>query len=94
MKDDLQEKIRKNYSIVNLAISSESGTHWIAYIKKNNTGMYFDSYRNLISPSALEKYFHSDDSLITIKYSQDKYQRDNATNCGQLCLNFLYNGCN
>jgi hypothetical protein len=95
MQDALPVKIRRNEcGIVNLDISSGPGTHWTAYVKKNKTILYFDSYGNLRPPNAVTKYFYSDGSLNTIKYNHDKFQRDNAINCGHLCLKFLYNLCN
>lgn len=95
MKDNLPEKIRKKEcGIVNLDSSSGPGTHWTAYVKKNDTIVYFDSYGNLRPPIALTKYFISDGSFNMVKYNHDKFQHDNAHNCGHLFLEFLYNICN
>lgn len=94
MRDTLPLKIRKNEcGIVNLDISSGPGTHWTAYMKKNNSIIYFDSYGNLRPPTDLKKYFFSDGSFNKIKYNHDNVQSYNSINCGHLCLKFLYNLC-
>lgn len=94
MKDNLPSKIKRNEcGIVNLDKSSGKGTHWTAFVKKNNNIFYFDSYGNLRPPPILINYFLSDGSLNKIQYNHDKFQKDGSIDCGHLSLNFLYNMC-
>ena len=39
--------------IVNLDDATGPGTHWVAYAKKNNRVVYFDSFNNLRLPKEL-----------------------------------------
>jgi len=47
----------RNESIVNLDNTTGPGTHWVAYAKRNNRVVYFDSFGNLRSPKELVRYF-------------------------------------
>lgn len=92
MRDKLPKKINKNESgIVNLDNYNGDGTHWTAYIKKGKNIIYFDSYGNLRPPAELITFFHSDNHKNVVNYNYENYQTFNKTNCGQLCLKFLYN---
>lgn len=92
MRDKLPKRIKKNESgIVNLDDYNGDGTHWTAYIKKGKNIIYFDSYGNLRPPVELITYFYSDKNRNDVNYNYNKYQNFNKTNCGQLCLKFLYN---
>jgi hypothetical protein len=92
MRNKLPKKIKSVESgIINLDDSKGVGTHWTAYIKKKNQIIYFDSYGNLRPPTELITYFLSDKNNNVINYNYHKYQTFDATNCGQLCLKFLYN---
>lgn len=94
MRNTLPVKIRKNEcGIINLDISSGPGTHWTAYVKKNNSIIYFDSYGNLRPPNEVITYFFSDGSLNKVNYNHDQMQTYNSNNCGHLCIKFLYNVC-
>jgi len=92
MRNKLPKKIKKNETgIINLDNESGEGTHWTAYVKKRKNIIYFDSFGNLKPPKESISYFLSDDSKNIIKYNYNKYQSFNTTNCGQLCLQFIYN---
>lgn len=92
MRNKLPKKIKENErGIVNLDDSTNKGTHWICYAKKGNSITYFDSYGNLKPPMELVKYFKSDGRKNDIKYNYSRYQTDKQINCGQLCVEFLYN---
>lgn len=94
MRNNLPVKIR-NYEcgIINLDSQSGKGTHWTAYVKKHDSVVYFDSFGNLRPPKEVVKYFNNGDVCvkISIYYNHDPFQKYNEINCGQLCLNFLYN---
>lgn len=76
--------------IINLDNNSGVGTHWTAYIKHNKTINYFDSYGNLRPPNEVISYFLSDGSRNKIVYNYDSYQSYDTSDCGHLCLQFLY----
>jgi len=80
--------IRRNESgIVNLDNATGPGTHWVAYAKRDNHVIYFDSFGNLQPPKELVRYFGN--GVTKIEYNRTSYQTYNQSNCGQLCLQFL-----
>lgn len=89
MRDTLpKSSFCKESAIVNLDSNKNSGTHWVAYIKNGSIVNYFDSFGSLKPPRELVKHFGSN---VKIFYNNDSYQKYNETNCGHLCLKFLYN---
>lgn len=74
-------------AVVNLDSSKNNGTHWVAYIKKNNVVEYFDSFGNLKPPKELVKYLGG--KKVEIFYNNNQYQNYDQINCGHLCLKFL-----
>lgn len=88
MKNMLPYKPYKNESgIVNLDDDSGSGTHWVAYKKRNSNVDYFDSFGNLRPPKEVVDYFRGS----KIRYNYERHQKYNTYNCGHLCIKFLYN---
>jgi len=81
--------IRQNENgIVNLDDAKGPGTHWVAYAKRDNHVIYFDSFGNLRPPKELVRYFGN--GVTKIEYNRTHYQTYNQRNvCGQLCLQFL-----
>ncbi|KYQ50678.1 hypothetical protein ALC60_10221 [Trachymyrmex zeteki] len=80
------EGVHRNESgIVNLDNAKGPGTHWVAYAKRGNRAIYFDSFGNLRPPKELERYLVNS----VIEYNRTHYQRYNQSNCGQQCLQFL-----
>lgn len=92
MRDNLPKRINTiiERGIINLDSSANIGTHWTAYVKKNKSVFYYDSYGNLKPPSEIVDYFNSA-GKVKIHYNYDTHQRFHSSNCGQLSLNFLYN---
>jgi len=79
--------IRRNENgIVNLDNFEGPGTHWVAYAKRGDRVVYFDSFGNLRPPKELVKYFGN---VSKIEYNHTSYQNYNQSICGQLCLRFL-----
>lgn len=74
-------------AIVNLDESKGSGTHWVAYRKRDREVVYFNSFGNLQPPFELMSYLNVD----TVKYNSNRFQDFNSYNCGHLCLQFLSN---
>lgn len=80
--------IRLNESgIVNLDSADGPGTHWVAYAKRGNRVVYFDSFGNLQPPKELVQYFGK--FVTKIEFNRTSYQNYNQSICGQLCLQFL-----
>ena len=76
---------RNESGIVNLDNAEGSGTHWVAYAKRGDRAIYFDSFGNLRPPKELVQYL----DVKRIEYNHTPYQRYDQSNCGQLCLRFL-----
>ena len=86
MRDTLPGKSRKNESaIVNLDISTNSGTHWVAYVKKDNIIRYYDSF-GVSPPSELLRYWGR---KCTVLANHEQDQRLDQVICGHLCLKFI-----
>lgn len=91
MRNELPKKINNiEYGIINLDDSKGEGSHWTAYVKQGKMIKYFDSFGNLRPPMELISYFYSDGKNNLVKYNHNRYQKYDKTNCGQLCLQFLY----
>ena len=71
--------------IINLDNAKGPGTHWVAYAKRGNCAMYFDSFGNLRPPNELVRYLN----VMKIEYNHTSYQTYDQSICGQLCLQFL-----
>lgn len=72
-------------AIVNLDDATGPGTHWVAYKKKGNDVIYFDSFGDLQPPLDLMIYLGVD----SVKYNYERYQDFDTFYCGHLCLKFL-----
>lgn len=94
MRDELllSEKRPWRYEtgIVNLDDTRGAGTHWVAYVKKDQHCEYFDSYGDLRPPQEVIDYMGHD---VTIIYNYNDIQKGRKYNCGHLCLRFLSNVC-
>lgn len=75
-------------AIVNLDDASGPGTNWVAYRKRGNDVVYFDSFGDLQPPLDLLLYL----SVDRVKYNPQRYQDFGTYNCGHLCLQFLSGG--
>ena len=72
-------------AIINLDDVSGPGTHWVAYRKRGNNFVYFDSFGDQQPPLDLMLYLDVDE----VKYNHERYQDFNTYVCGHLCLQFL-----
>jgi len=87
MRNALPREIRRNEcGIVNLDDAIRSGMHWIAYAKRGNRAMYFDSFGNLRPPIEIARYLGNN---TTVMYNRENLQTYDQNICGQLCLRFL-----
>ena len=71
--------------IINLDNAKGPGTHWVAYAKRGNRAMYFDSFGNLRPPKEVVRLLN----VPKIQYNRTPLQTFNQNICGQLCLQFL-----
>lgn len=94
MRDTLPTSgVRQNESgIVNLDDTEGPGTHWVAYAKRDDRVVYFDSFGNLQPPRELTRYLRKKKKKIVVKieYNRTSRQRYDQSNCGKLCLQFLH----
>lgn len=74
-------------AILNLDISINDGTHWVAYVKVKKYAQYFDSY-GLKPPMELINYLTMKTILF---YNYENCQKNNPYNCGHLSIKFLNN---
>ena len=70
-------------SIVNLADSSNKGTHWIGMKFVNNKLFYFDSYGIEFIPDIIKKQYKE---IITNIY---RIQSIDSNQCGRYCILFI-----
>lgn len=86
MRDTLNARPLPNESVIlNLDSAEGRGTHWVCFVKREDTAIYFDPYGNLPPPLEVMKYLHN----CKILYNRDRVQNTNW-NCGHLCVEFLY----
>ena len=88
-KSDLKDiKIKKNMNvIVNLQSNTANakGTHWTAFIKRNNTTLFFDSF-GAISPVEVIKYSKPYKKAYNYYILQDL----SSDRCGSFCFALLH----
>ena len=85
MRDEIIGKPKTNEcGIINTDLSSGNGFHYVAYFKKGNDKIYFDSYgiKPLIE---IQRYLKS-----PILYRTFRIQQPDETSCGKYCLYVLY----
>jgi len=66
---------------MNLDDATESGNYWVAYAKRNNCIVYFDSFGNL-PPKELVQYFGKD---VAIEYNCTSYETYDQSFCSYAC---------
>lgn len=87
-KDKLEkEPIQEGSYIINLANSTDPGTHWVGLYMKNRQAYYFDSFA-IVPPKAVMRFIER----YTSNYYSNNQQIQNINSgyCGQYVLLFLY----
>lgn len=88
MRNDFPSRCRKHEcGVINLDDKDGIGTHWVAYYRKKNLCIYFDSFGNLQPPLEFFDYIGKN---CTVCFNYKVFQRFDTVNCGHLCLQFLY----
>ena len=82
-KDNVPILKNNQSTIVNLADSNKTGTHWIAMKFINNKLFYFDSYGIPFIPDIIKKQYNK---IITNIY---RIQSIDSNECGKFCIMFI-----
>ena len=90
MRDTLpQQAYKSECGIVNLNISKQEGSHWVAYLINGSKRIYFDSFGQ-VTPNELQKYLKTkaewNRNLQVILGNTDIVKHLNTHVCGHLCL--------
>ena len=91
MKDTLPSAPHVNEAgIVNFNTLSEPGSHWVAYYKKGDKRIYFDSYGQ-VTLYEIQKYLKKANEMDkqVIQRNTDIVQIPGTNTCGHLCLYIL-----
>jgi len=77
-------------AVINLDAVEGEGTHFVAYAKRGRNVKYFDSF-GLQPPPEFFDYLSraATNTAFDVKYNQSQVQRNEASDCGRLCLSFL-----
>jgi len=78
---------RNESDIVNLDDATGPGTHWVAYAKRNNRVVYFNSFGNLRPPKELVQYFGNDDRVQSHVLSDVRSELLDRCICSFYCIN-------
>ena len=84
------EKIGLDESgIVNLAASTDKGSHWVSYYRKGDERIYFDSYGG-ITPIQIQRYLKTNaqfkNNKKCIERQTYQIQQYNTVVCGEMSL--------
>ena len=82
-KDNVPILKNNQSTIVNLADSNKTGTHWVAMKFINNKLFYFDSYGIPFIPDIIKKQYNK---IITNIY---RIQSIDSNECGKFCTLFI-----
>jgi len=74
---------RNESGIMNPDNAEGSGIHCMAYAKRRNRAIYFDSFGSLRLPKELVQYLEN--NVTHIEYNCTPHQRYDQSNCDQLC---------
>ena len=94
MRDQLKRPLQNiECGIMNFNKSTQPGTHWVCWIKKNKSRIYFDSFgqhvlRELIK--YLKTTHEFKEKIPCIKRNVVIVQHINTSECGAICLYVLY----
>ena len=90
MRDQLPKTIKPiECGVMNFNTHDQVGSHWVCYVKKGKTRIYFDSFGQ-ITPLEMQKYLKSklefQNGTPVIERNTGILQRFNTNICGHLCL--------
>lgn len=79
-KDTLDDNLQYGFYIINLDISTNKGTHWVAYYRNKIMNVYFDSFG--MPPLDIL-------NIKPIVMNSEQIQNENSIMCGQYCIAFI-----
>ena len=84
MKDELPQKLKKGFYIVNLASEKDNsrGTHWTSFYYNSKCSYYFDPY-GFVSPIEVER------KINPYIYNDIDIQSYSSSACGWFCIAFI-----
>lgn len=85
--DKIPKLKNRQYCIVNLDASDESGSHWIALARNKDKTYFYDSFgrpNKIILPS-----LNKSGNGSVLNTEDDREQGFKESNCGQRCIAFL-----
>ena len=90
MRDELPKYVESTEcGIMNFNTHDQFGSHWVCYLKKGSTRIYFDSFGQ-ITPLELQKYLKTtmelQNGIPVIERNTGIVQKPNTKICGHLCL--------
>ena len=90
MRDELPKEVESTEcGVMNFNTHDQSGSHWVCYMKKSKTRIYFDSFGQ-ITPLELQKYLKTtmelQNGIPVIERNTGIVQKPNTKICGHLCL--------
>ena len=90
MRDELPKDVESTEcGIMNFNTHDQFGSHWVCYMKRDRTRIYFDSFGQ-VTPLELQKYLKTTVELQNgtpvIERNTGIVQRPNTNICGHLCL--------
>ena len=90
MRDELPKTIKPlECGIMNFNTHNQPGSHWVCYVKRHATRIYFDSFGQ-ITPIEMQKYLKTkwefENGTPVIERNTDIVQTPNTVVCGHLCL--------
>ena len=88
MRNDPIEPWINKCGVLNFNNSNQEGSHWVAWIKRGNLKMYFDSYGEGNPPKELVNYLGKNNLECRINRFQNY---NDPPICGHLCLEFISN---
>jgi hypothetical protein len=93
MKDALPQKCNEiECGIINLEITNQSGSHWVANYRNNDKKYYFDSYGKVPPPKELVNYPGTEDLFYNFNSMALVRERTIATEqpppVGEVSTNF------
>ena len=90
MRDALPKIVKPlECGVMNLNTHDQAGSHWVCYMKRHRTRIYFDSFGQ-ITPLEMQKYLKTKSELkngtLAIARNTGVIQRPKTNVCGHLCL--------
>ena len=84
-RDNLANKIKDGYYVINLNEHEDVGTHWIALFCRKNEIVYFDSFGVEHVPKEIKEFIGNKN----IKANIFRVQENDSIMCEYFCIEFI-----